>query len=146
MEVSYTGKSIFKGIAIGRIAIFGKKEEPVKREKIEDAAAETARYDAARDRAVDDLGKLHDDAVKKVGEENAEIFNVHAMLLQDDDFNDSVHNMIESQKVNAEYATAVTGENFSKMFAEMDDEYFKARSADMKDVAERVVKILQGKT
>ncbi|MEE8885965.1 MAG: phosphoenolpyruvate--protein phosphotransferase [Eubacteriales bacterium] len=146
MEVKYTGKSIFKGVAIGRIAIFGKKEEPVKREKVENVEAEIARYDAARDKAIADLEKLHDDAVKKVGEENAEIFNVHAMLLQDDDYNDSIHNMIESQGINAEYATAVTGENFAKMFAEMEDEYFKARSADMKDISERVVNVLQGKT
>jgi phosphotransferase system enzyme I (PtsI) len=146
MEVKYTGKSIFKGAAIGRIAIFGKKEEPVKREKVENVEAEIARYDAARDKAIADLEKLHDDAVKKVGEENAEIFNVHAMLLQDDDYNDSIHNMIESQGINAEYATAVTGENFAKMFAEMEDEYFKARSADMKDISERVVNVLQGKT
>lgn len=144
MEEKYTGKSIFKGVAIGRIMIYGKKEQPVKREKIEDTDAEVRRYEAAKEKAIADLGELYEDAVKKVGKDNAEIFNVHAMLLQDDDFNDSIHNMIESQKVNAEYAAAVTGENFSKMFAEMDDDYFKARSADMKDIAERLVKVLSG--
>ena len=145
MEEKYTGKSIFKGVAIGRIMIYGKKEQPVKREKIEDTDAEVRRYEAAKEKAIADLGELYEDAVKKVGKDNAEIFNVHAMLLQDDDFNDSIHNMIESQKVNAEYAAAVTGENFSKMFAEMDDDYFKARSADMKDIAERLVKVLSGR-
>ena len=145
MEEKYTGKSIFKGVAIGRIMIYGKKEEPVKREKIEDTDAEIKRYEAAKEKAIADLGKLYEEAVKKVGKDNAEIFNVHAMLLQDDDFNDSIHNLIESQKVNAEYAAAVTGENFSKMFAEMDDDYFKARSADMKDIAERLVKVLSGR-
>ena len=145
MEEKYTGKSIFKGVAIGRIMIYGKKEQPVKREKIKDTDAEVRRYEAAKEKAIADLGELYEDAVKKVGRDNAEIFNVHAMLLQDDDFNDSIHNMIESQKVNAEYAAAVTGENFSKMFAEMDDDYFKARSADMKDIAERLVKVLSGR-
>lgn len=145
MEEKYTGKSIFKGVAIGRIMIYGKKEQPVKREKIGDTDAEVRRYEAAKEKAIADLGELYEDAVKKVGKDNAEIFNVHAMLLQDDDFNDSIHNMIESQKVNAEYAAAVTGENFSKMFAEMDDDYFKARSADMKDIAERLVKVLSGR-
>lgn len=141
----FEGKAIFKGVAIGRIMFYGKKENIVKRFKIEDTAAEIERYDKARKEAIEQLKKLHDDAVKKVGEENAAIFEVHAMLLEDDDFNDSVHNMIENEEVNAEYATAVTGENFSKMFAEMEDEYFKARSADMKDISERVISVLSGK-
>lgn len=141
----FEGKAIFKGVAIGRIMFYGKKENIVKRFKIEDTAAEIQRYDNARKESIEQLKKLHDDAVKKVGEENAAIFEVHAMLLEDDDFNDSVHNMIENEEVNAEYATAVTGENFSKMFAEMEDEYFKARSADMKDISERVISVLSGK-
>ncbi len=141
----FEGKAIFKGVAIGRIMYYGKKENIVKRFKIDDTAAEIERYDNARKESIEQLKKLHDDAVKKVGEENAAIFEVHAMLLEDDDFNDSVHNMIENEEVNAEYATAVTGENFSKMFAEMEDEYFKARSADMKDISERVISVLSGK-
>ena len=141
----YTGKAIFKGVAIGRILFYGKKENTVKRSKIEDTAAEIQRYEDARKKSIEQLNSLYTDAVKKVGEENAAIFEVHAMLLDDDDFNDSVHNMIETQKVNAEYAAAVTGENFSRMFAEMDDEYFKARSADMKDISERVISVLTGK-
>jgi phosphotransferase system enzyme I (PtsI) len=141
----YTGKAIFKGVAIGRILFYGKQENTVKRSKIEDTAAEIQRYEDARKKSIEQLNSLYTDAVKKVGEENAAIFEVHAMLLDDDDFNDSVHNMIETQKVNAEYAAAVTGENFSRMFAEMDDEYFKARSADMKDISERVISVLTGK-
>jgi phosphotransferase system enzyme I (PtsI) len=141
----YTGKAIFKGVAIGRILFYGKQENTVKRSKIEDTAAEIQRYEGARKKSIEQLNSLYTDAVKKVGEENAAIFEVHAMLLDDDDFNDSVHNMIETQKVNAEYAAAVTGENFSRMFAEMDDEYFKARSADMKDISERVISVLTGK-
>jgi phosphotransferase system enzyme I (PtsI) len=141
----YTGKAIFKGVAIGRILFYGKQENTVKRSKIEDTAAEIQSYEDARKKSIEQLNSLYTDAVKKVGEENAAIFEVHAMLLDDDDFNDSVHNMIETQKVNAEYAAAVTGENFSRMFAEMDDEYFKARSADMKDISERVISVLTGK-
>ena len=141
----YTGKSIFSGVAIGPVLYYGKKEEQVKRYKVEDTAAEIERYDKARQQAIEDLGVLHDDAVKKVGEENAAIFEVHAMLLEDDDFNDSIHNTIETQKVNAEYAAALAGDNFSKMFSEMDDDYFKARAADMKDISERVIKVLSDK-
>ena len=99
----FEGKAIFKGVAIGRIMFYGKKENIVKRFKIEDTAAEIQRYDNARKESIEQLKKLHDDAVKKVGEENAAIFEVHAMLLEDDDFNDSVHNMIENEEVNAEY-------------------------------------------
>jgi phosphotransferase system enzyme I (PtsI) len=141
----YTGKSIFSGVAIGPVLYYGKKEEQVKRYKVEDTAAEIERYDKARQQAIEDLVVLHDDAVKKVGEENAAIFEVHAMLLEDDDFNDSIHNTIETQKVNAEYAAALAGDNFSKMFSEMDDDYFKARAADMKDISERVIKVLSDK-
>ncbi|MEE1114693.1 MAG: phosphoenolpyruvate--protein phosphotransferase [Eubacterium sp.] len=140
----FEGKSIFKGVAIGPVRFYGKKENTVVRTKIDDVEAELARYDEAKNKAIEQLNVLHDDAVKKVGEENAAIFEVHAMLLDDDDFNDSVRNTIETQQVNAEYAAAVAGENFSKMFAEMDDDYFKARSADMKDISERVIRVLSG--
>lgn len=140
----YSGKAIFKGVAIGKAAFFGKKEETVKRYKVEDTAAEIARFEAAKAQAIEDLGKLHDTAIKKVGEEHAAIFEVHAMLLDDEDFSDSVHNSIETQQVNAEYATAIAGDNFSRMFAEMEDDYFRARAADMKDIAERVISLLSG--
>jgi phosphotransferase system enzyme I (PtsI) len=140
----FSGKSIFKGVAIGKVMFYGKKEEPVKRYKIEDTEKEIGRFEAAKTQAIEDLNRLHDDAVKKVGEENAAIFEVHAMLLDDEDFSDSVHNSIETQKVNAEYATALAGDNFSKMFAEMEDDYFRGRAADMKDIAERVINVLTG--
>ena len=141
----HLGKSIFQGVAIGKILFYGKKEEIIKRYKVADAEAEIARYERARDAAAAQLNSLYDTAVQKVGEENAAIFEVHAMLLEDDDFNDSVRNLIKTQQVNAEYAAAVTGENFAAMFSQMEDEYFRARSADMKDIAERVIAVLAGR-
>lgn len=141
----HLGKSIFQGVAIGKILFYGKKEEIIKRYKVADAEAEIARYECARDAAAAQLNSLYDTAVQKVGEENAAIFEVHAMLLEDDDFNDSVRNLIKTQQVNAEYAAAVTGENFAAMFSQMEDEYFRARSADMKDIAERVIAVLAGR-
>ncbi len=144
MEV-FSGKAIFNGVAIGRILYYGKQETSVKRTKITDVEAELARFEAAKETAIEQLNNLYEEAVQKVGEENAAIFEVHAMLMEDEDFIDAVHNVIETQMVNAEYAAAVTGENFAKMFAEMDDEYFKARSADMKDISERLVAVLSGK-
>lgn len=143
MEV-FQGKSIFKGVAIGPLLYYGKKETTVRREKIEDTEAEVARYKEAREKSVAQLRQLHDDSVKKVGEENAAIFDVHAMLMEDEDFCEAIENAIRTQNVNAEYAVAVAGENFSKMFAEMEDEYFKARSADMKDISERLIRVLTG--
>lgn len=143
MEV-FQGKSIFKGVAIGPLLYYGKKETTVRREKIEDTDAEVARYKDAREKSVAQLRQLHDDSVKKVGEENAAIFDVHAMLMEDEDFCEAIENAIRTQNVNAEYAVAVAGENFFKMFAEMEDEYFKARSADMKDISERLIRVLTG--
>ncbi|MCI1305602.1 MAG: phosphoenolpyruvate--protein phosphotransferase [Lachnospiraceae bacterium] len=140
----FSGKTIFKGVAIGKVMFYGKKEETVKRYKIEDTEKEIRRFEDAKAQAIEDLNRLHDDAVKKVGEENAAIFEVHAMLLDDEDFGDSVRNSIETQKINAEYATAIAGDNFSKMFAEMEDDYFRGRAADMKDIAERVINVLTG--
>lgn len=141
----FTGKSIFKGIAIGKILFYSKNQQQVKREKIEDVEQEIARYEEARATAISQLGELHEKAVAEVGEANAMIFEVHAMMLEDDDYNDSVCNIIRNEEINAEYAVATTGDNFSVMFAEMDDEYFKARSADVKDISERVISILQGR-
>lgn len=114
------------------------------RKRIEDPAAEIARYEAAKQTAIEQLHKLYKKALKEVGEVNAQIFDVHAMMLEDGDYNDSVHNLIESQSVNAEYAVGVTGDNFAEVFANMDDEYFKARSIDMKDISERVINVLCG--
>lgn len=139
-----SGKKIFNGVAIGKILFYSKKENTVVRKTIEDTEGEKARYEAARDTAIEQLHGLYEKAVKEVGEVNAQIFDVHAMMLEDGDYNDSVYNMITAQKVNAEYAVASTGDNFAEMFANMDDDYFKARSADVKDISERVVAILNG--
>lgn len=139
-----SGKKIFNGIAIGKIRFYSKAENKVSRTKVEDVDAEITRYEEAKKTASEQLEKLYEKAIVEVGEANAEIFNVHIMMLEDDDFNESVHNIITSQKVNAEYAVASTGDNFAEMFANMEDEYFKARSADIKDITERVITILCG--
>ena len=140
----YTGKSIFKGIAIGKILFYQKGEQPVKRMKIEDTAEQIKRYEDARTKAAEQLQGLYEKALKEVGEANAAVFEVHQMMLEDDDYIDSVVNIIETQQVNAEFAVATTGDNFAKMFAEMEDDYFKARAADVKDISERMVNILSG--
>ena len=140
----YTGKSIFKGIAIGKILFYKKGEQPVKRVKIEDTAEQIKRYEDARAKAAEQLQGLYEKALKEVGEANAAVFEVHQMMLEDDDYIDSVVNIIETQQVNAEFAVATTGDNFAKMFAEMEDDYFKARAADVKDISERMVNILSG--
>lgn len=140
----YTGKSIFKGIAIGKILFYQKGEQPVKRVKIEDTAEQIKRYEDARAKAAEQLQGLYEKALKEVGEANAAVFEVHQMMLEDDDYIDSVVNIIETQQVNAEFAVATTGDNFAKIFAEMEDDYFKARAADVKDISERMVNILSG--
>ena len=140
----YTGKSIFKGIAIGKILFYQKGEQPVKRVKREDTAEQIKRYEDARAKAAEQLQGLYEKALKEVGEANAAVFEVHQMMLEDDDYIDSVVNIIETQQVNAEFAVATTGDNFAKMFAEMEDDYFKARAADVKDISERMVNILSG--
>ena len=144
MEV-YQGKSIFKGIAIGKLFFYSKGEQAVKREKIQDVEAEIARYEAAKEEAIAQLNALYEKAVKEVGEVNAAVFEVHAMMLDDDDYVDSVKNIIETQQVNAEFAVATTGDNFSSMFAEMEDDYFRARAVDVKDISERLVNVLSGR-
>lgn len=138
------GKAIFGGIAIGPISFFAKEQKQVKRTKVEDTEAEIARYEAALATAIEQLGALYEKALKEVGESEAQIFEVHQMMLEDDDYNDSVKNIITSQGLNAEYAVATTGDNFSTMFAAMDDEYFQARAVDVKDISERIINILLG--
>ena len=140
----YSGKSIFKGTAIGRIFFYSKDQQKVKYTKIEDAEAEIERYEVAKEKAVNQLYGLYEKAVAEVGEMNAMIFEIHAMMLEDDDYNESVYNIIRSDKVNAEFAVATTGENFSLMFSEMEDDYFKARAADVKDISERLIMVLSG--
>ena len=142
----YTGKSVFGGIAIGKIMVYEKGEHQVKRVKVTDAEAEKNRYYEAVETAFKQLGELHDKALREVGEANAAIFEIHQMMLEDDDYKESVEHIIESQMVNAEYAIAQTGDNFSQMFAAMDDEYMRGRAADVKDITERLLGILSGNT
>lgn len=140
----YRGKSVFGGIAIGRLHIYSKKNLQVKRERIEDVESEVARFHAAKDKAIGQLAGLYEKSLKAVGEDNAAIFEIHQMMLQDDDYIESVENIIRTQQVNAEYAVAATSDNFADMFAAMDDDYMKGRAADVRDVSERVLLILSG--
>lgn len=140
----YKGKSVFGGIAIGRIKVYNKSEQQVKRVHIDDTEHEKKRYYAAVDKAAMQLQELYDKAVKEVGEANAAIFEMHQIMLTDDDYKESVENIIDSQHVNAEYAVAQTGENYAAMFAAMEDEYMRGRSADVKDISERLINILSG--
>ncbi|MCD7854891.1 MAG: phosphoenolpyruvate--protein phosphotransferase [Clostridiales bacterium] len=140
----FGGKAIFKGVAIGKIVFGSKEKQQVRRTKITDTEAEKARYEAAKEEAVKQLQGLYEKALKEVGEDNAAIFEVHQMMLEDDDFNEGIIDKIENQQVNAEYAVAVTGDAMAEMFANMEDEYFKARSADIKDISERVISVLLG--
>lgn len=140
----FTGKAIVSGIAIGRLMYYSKDAQQVKRYKITDAEAEKEKYEKAKNKAIEQLNQIYEKALKEVGEVNASIFEVHAMMLEDEDYNDSINNIIENQFVNAEYAVACTADNFSKMFAEMEDDYFKARAADIKDISERVISVLKG--
>lgn len=140
----YSGKSVFHGIAIGKISVYRKNEQQVKRVRTEDTKGELARYEAAKAAAIEQLQELYQKALKEVGEANAAIFEIHQMMLDDGDYNESVENIIETQKVNAEYAVAVTGDNFAQMFRAMDDDYMRERAADVKDISERVLSILNG--
>ena len=140
----YSGKSVFGGIAIGKISVYRKNEQQIKRVRTEDTKGELARYEAAKAAAVEQLQELYQKALKEVGEANAAIFEIHQMMLDDGDYNESVENIIETQKINAEYAVAVTGDNFAQMFRAMDDDYMRERAADVKDISERVLSILNG--
>lgn len=138
------GKSVFGGVAMGRLSIYKKNDQVVKRTKISDTDAEITRYKDATEKSKVQLAGLYDKALKEVGESSAAIFEVHQMMLDDLDYQESVINMIQNETVNAEYAVAITGDNFSEMFAAMDDDYMKARAADVKDISNRVISVLQG--
>lgn len=140
----YSGKSIFKGTAIGKILFYSKNQKQVKRSRVEDVEAEIQRYEEAKAAAIKSLNVLYEKALAEVGEANAMIFEIHSMMLDDDDYNESVYNIIRTDCVNAEFAVATTGDNFSVMFSEMEDEYFKARAADIKDISERLIMMLTG--
>lgn len=137
------GKSVFGGIAIGKLSVYNKKDNQVKRRKVEDVAAEETRFSEAREAAKEQLKGLYEKALKEVGEVNAAIFEVHQMMLDDLDYVESIINMIRTREVNAEFAVAVTGDNFSKMFAAMDDDYMQERAADVKDISNRVIAVLE---
>ena len=139
------GKIAFGGIAIGKIKEVFKENNVVRRVKIDDTQAEISRFRAAKNQATEELKALYDKAVKEVGEANAAIFEVHQMMLEDEDYLDSIRNIIVAQSVNAEFAVATTGDNFARMFADMDDDYMKERAADVKDISERVIRILSRK-
>ena len=141
---NYTGKSIFQKVAIGKVLYYEKKENIVKRARIENVKEEIQRFEAAKVIALGQIDRIYQKALKEVGEENAAVFEVHMMMLEDDDYLESIYNIIRGQEVNAEYAVAVTGDNFADMFSQMDDEYMKARAADVKDISERLVAILTG--
>ncbi len=141
----YTGKSIFKKIAIGKIFFYEKNEYQVKREKIENPEDEIKRVESAKVVAIGQLDKIYQKAVKEVGEDNAAVFEVHMMMLDDEDYLDAIYNIIRTENVCAEYAVATTGDNFAAMFAAMDDAYMQARAADVKDISERLVAVLLGR-
>lgn len=139
-----SGKSVYKGIVLGPVVVLKKNDQQVTRVKIADADAELARLEAAGEKSKEQLQDLYEKALKEVGEASAAIFEVHQMMLEDEDYLDAIHNMIRTEMINAEYAAAVTGDNFSEMFANMDDDYMKARAADVKDISNRLIKNLMG--
>uniref|UniRef100_UPI0040563BDD phosphoenolpyruvate--protein phosphotransferase n=1 Tax=Acetatifactor sp. TaxID=1872090 RepID=UPI0040563BDD len=138
------GKSVFGGIAIGKLSVYRKKDKQIKRYKVEDIGAEVTRFNSAREKAKEQLSGFYEKALKEVGEVNAMIFEVHRMMLDDMDYVESVINMIENQHINAEFAVATTGDNFSKMFAAMEDDYMKERAVDIQDISNRVISVLYG--
>ena len=140
----YAGKSVYKGTAIGPINVLKKKDGLVKRTHITQAEEELKRLEAAKELTLEQLGRLYEKALQEVGEVNAAIFEVHQMMLEDDDYQEAIQSMIQNEQVNAEYAVAVTGDNFAEMFAGMDDEYMQARSADVKDISNRLIRNLSG--
>ena len=142
--VKFFGKSVYKGIAIGPVMVLRKEEQQVKRNKVEDAEGEITRVGQAVEKAKQQLQKLYDKAVVEVGEASAAIFEVHQMMLDDDDYQEAISNLIKTEQVSAEYAVAVTGDNFSEMFAGMDNDYMKARAADVKDISNRLIQCLSG--
>lgn len=143
--IKLSGKSVYKGIVLGPTAILKKSDQKVVRTKITDADGELTRLGKAGEKSISQLQKLYEKALVEVGQDSASIFEVHQMMLEDEDYLEAIHNIIRTEMVNAEYAVAVTGDNFSDMFANMEDEYMKARAADIKDISNRLIRNLQGK-
>lgn len=140
--IKITGKGVYGAIAIGKISVFNRNEVPVKRAHITDVDAEKERFERAKADTLRELGEIYEKALKEVGEANAQIFEIHQMMVEDDDYNESIINIIETQKVTADYAVAVTADNFAAMFAAMEDAYMQARAADVKDISNRIIKNL----
>lgn len=140
----YRGKGVYGAIAIGKISVFKKRDAEVKRVHVEDTENEKRRFEEAKAASVKQLGEIYEKALKEVGEANAAIFEIHQMMLDDEDYNDSINNIIETQNVNAEYAVAATADNFAEMFSDMDDAYMKARAADVRDISNRIIANLTG--
>lgn len=144
MEI-FSGKGVYGGIAIGKLKVILNDDSQVRRFHTDDSKTEIMRFRNAKGKAAAQLAKLYEKAVREIGETSASVFEIHQMMLEDDDYIESVENIIKTQSVNAEYAVAVTSDNFSNMFAEMDDEYMKARSVDVKDISERIIQAMNGK-
>lgn len=142
----FKGKGVYGAVAVGKISVFTRAEISVRREHIEDCEAEKRRVEAAKEKALAQLGEIHDKALREVGETNAQIFEIHQMMLEDDDYNESIESIIDTQKVNAEYAVAVTSDNFVEMFSAMDDSYMQARAADVRDISNRLIANLSEST
>lgn len=142
--IKFKGKGVYGAVAIGNISVFKRQELSVKRTHVDDSEAEKARLEAAKELALEQLGEIYEKALKEVGETNAQIFEIHMMMIEDDDYNESIENIIEGQRVNAEYAVAVTSDNFAEMFSAMDDSYMQARAADVKDISNRIIANLSG--
>ncbi len=137
--IKYQGKGVYGAVAVGKISIFKRQDVQVKRVKVEDTEAELVRLETAKEKAIAQLGEIYEKALKEVGEANAQIFEIHMMMVEDEDYNEAITEMIHSQSVNAEYAVAVTADNFAEMFASMDDAYMQARAADVKDISNRII-------
>ena len=142
--VTFNGKGVYGAVATGRVMLWERRDFQVKRQKIADTEAEIRRYEAARKKAVEQLKEIYEKAVREAGEISAEIFEIHMMMTEDEDYNDAVTSMIKCQNVNAEYAVAITADNFAQMFSEMDDAYMQARAADVRDISDRLISCLTG--
>lgn len=137
--VKFKGKGVYGAVAIGKISVFNRQEASVRRVHIEDTETEIKRLELAKKRSTDQLQEIYNKALKEVGETNAQIFEIHMMMIEDEDYNESIVNIIETQMVNAEYAVAVTSDNFAAMFSSMDDTYMQVRAADVKDISNRII-------
>lgn len=140
----FTGKGVYGAIAMGKISVFQKQDTLIQRTSVKDTEAEKARVEAAKAAAAEQLQAIYEKALKEVGETNAQIFEIHMMMLEDDDYNESIQNIIDTQKVNAEYAVSITADNFAEMFSAMDDAYMHARAADVRDISDRIIANLTG--